>query len=336
METLMTLYEDIPEPGTEEYKQALQKALWAKQLAAEIEAEEARRVRGEGTSSWERIDLHDVIYGELAELMPAVLARGDDECLGYPGCTHSIHGPAGSGKTWLALLGVAQCLKQGQHTLYLDYESFQVQIVKRLLLLGVSREAIDERLHYYRPEAAPDTLDIDRNAFSHLLSCEYTVAVIDGANISMALCGLNPDSATDVACWHRKIMLPIAEKTGAATFANDHVPKNNSSYSGFAIGSQHKVAGLTGAAFVMEKMVTFGRGRHGVATVRVSHEKDREGFVHAIGVDDGQPDGLLVGELHVDAEMQDTTAADGVRNHSVTHCDAHCDRHSRHSQRTEV
>ena len=38
----------------------------------------------------------------------------------------------------------------------------------------------------------------------------------------------------------------------------------------------------------------FGRG-HGVATVRVSHEKDREGFVHAIGVDDGQPDGLLVG-----------------------------------------
>ena len=96
-------------------------------------------------------------------------------------------------------------------------------------------------------------------------------------------------------------MLPIAEKTGAAVFANDHVPKNNSSYSGFAIGSQHKIAGLTGASFTMEKMVPFGRGRHGVATVRVG-DKDREGFVHEIGTDDGQPDGMLVGELHVDAE----------------------------------
>ena len=51
-----------------------------------------------------------------------------------------------------------------------------------------------------------------------------------------------------------------------------------------------------------------------MATVRVSHEKDREGFVHAIGVDDGQPDGLLVGELHVDAETdaerQDTTTVE--------------------------
>src|SRR6478735_8720674 len=177
----MKIYDEIPEPGTEEYKEALQKALWAKQLTAEIEAEEARRVRGDGGSSWERIDLHDVIYGELPELVPVVLARGDGECLGYPGCTHSIHGPAGSGKTWLALLAAAQRLKEGEHALYLDYESFPVQIVKRLLLLGVSREDTDERLHYYRPEAAPDVLDIDRNAFSHLLSCEYAVAVIDGA-----------------------------------------------------------------------------------------------------------------------------------------------------------
>ena len=83
-------------------------------------------------------------------------------------------------------------------------------------------------------------LDIDRNAFSHLLSCEYAVAVIDGANISMALWA-EPDSATDVACWHRKIMLPIAEKTGAATFANDHVPKNNSPASPSAASTRSPV-----------------------------------------------------------------------------------------------
>jgi hypothetical protein len=35
----------------------------------------------------------------------------------------------------------------------MDYENFPVQI-QTALLLGVSREATDERLHYYRPEAA--------------------------------------------------------------------------------------------------------------------------------------------------------------------------------------
>jgi hypothetical protein len=56
-------------------------------------------------------------------------------------------------------------------------------------------------------------------------------------------------------------------------------------------------------------MVPFGRGRDGAATVRVSHEKDREGYVHGIGVDDGQPDGLLVAELHVDAEIAPMTVS---------------------------
>ena len=45
---------------------------------------------------------------------------------------YSIHGPTGLAKTWLALLAVAQCLKRGERALYLDYESFPVQIVKRL------------------------------------------------------------------------------------------------------------------------------------------------------------------------------------------------------------
>ena len=204
VENPMKIYDDVPEPGTEEYKQVLQQALWAKQLAAEIAAEDARRIRGNGASSWQRVELHEVIYGELAELVPAVLARTDGRCLGYPGATHSIHGPTGSAKTWLALLAVAQCLKRGERALYLDYESFPVQIVKRLLLLGVSEDALDERLQYYRPECAPDVLDIDRNAFSHLLSREYGVAVLDGANISMALCGLSSNDAEDVALLARQ------------------------------------------------------------------------------------------------------------------------------------
>ena len=47
---------------------------------------------------------------------------------------------------------------------------------------------------------------------------------------------------------------------------------------------------------------------HGVATVRVG-DKDREGYVHGIGIDDGQPDGLLVAELHVNAEIAPATVS---------------------------
>ena len=91
----MKIYDDVPEPGTEEYKQVLQQALWAKQLTAEVDAEDARRLRGKGASSWQRIDLHEMIYGELAELGQPCWPATTGSVLGYPGCTHSIHGPPG-------------------------------------------------------------------------------------------------------------------------------------------------------------------------------------------------------------------------------------------------
>ena len=142
-------------------------------------------------------------------------------------------------------------------------------------------------------------MNIDRIAFAHMISRPYGIAVIDGANISMMRCGLNTNVAEDVARWHDAIMLPIADKTGAAVVANDHVP-NGPDRKGFAIGSQHKIAGLTGAGFTVEKIEPFGRGKYGKATVRVG-EKDREGYLHEIGIDDDQPDGMLVGELHINA-----------------------------------
>ncbi len=296
----------LPEPGTPEWDESIALAVRAK-LHDDAVTKAYAAATGESASSWTRIDLHDAIYGDHPDITPTVLQRNDTQALGYSGLTHSIHGPAGSGKTWFMLCAVAQELAAGRDVLYLDYESFPVQIVKRLKLLGVSGEKINKHLHYYRPQAAPDALDVDSAAFAGMLNQSYSLAVIDGANISMALCGLNPDVATDVARWHAAIMLPIAERTGAATFAVDHVPKNSSAYSGFAIGSQHKVAGLTGAAFVAEKMEPFGRGAKGYATLRVSPEKDREGFVHGIGLNDGQPDGLLVAELHIDATDTTTT-----------------------------
>jgi hypothetical protein len=290
----------LPEPESAEWRAAIDEAVRAKRFNAEVDRHYAALASDAG-SSWEPVDLHEYVFGDVDELVPEFLTREDGKSLLYPGCTHSIHGETGSGKSWLIQFAIAQVLETGGAALYVDYESTPSPIVKRLRRLGVTQDALKAGLTYVRPKQSPDALDIDRVAFAGLLTSRYDVAVVDGANISLALCGLNPNAAPDVAKWHDLILLPIAEKTNAATVAIDHVPKS-SERNGFAFGSQHKMAGLTGSAYTVEKVEPFGRGRRGIATLRVG-SKDREGYIHGIGHNDGHSDGLLVAEFHMDASQ---------------------------------
>jgi hypothetical protein len=75
--------------------------------------------------------------------------------------------------------------------------------------------------------------------------------------------------------------------TGAAVIALDHVPKSKEDRGRYAIGAQHKLAGLTGAAFSFAVLRPFRRARgaepeEGIVTM--STAKDRPGDVRAIEV----------------------------------------------------
>lgn len=286
------------EPDPEELAAALRARIFDDRLNRLWEAYQ-RGETGDTTSSWVPQDLSDVVDGEIEELVPAALYREDGTALFYPGCTHSLHGPTGSAKSWIGLHASAQEMLKGNDVLYIDYEASKRRIANRLRLLGVPGDVVKARLDYVRPTRSPEVLDIDRAAFAALLENHYPLAVIDGANISMMLCGLNTFSTEDVARWHSLILNPIAERTGAATVAIDHVTKGSET-NGFAYGSQHKLAGLTGAGFTVERIEPFGRGRCGISTIRVG-TKDREGFLAGVGLDDGHPDGLIVGEFRLDA-----------------------------------
>ena len=274
-------------------------------LAAKADADADHRATeqaarfGAEQSCWVPEDLSDVLYGEMVLLKPTALARVDGKCLLYQGLTHSIHGTSGAAKSWLALHAVAQELTAGNRVLYIDYESSKRQIAYRLRSLGVLADSIKACFDYIPMPRNPETLDVDKLAFAKLLDNQYTLSVVDGANISIGLCGLKTASAEDIALWHNLIINPIAERTGAAVAAVDHIAKGNET-NGFAFGSQHKLAGLTGAAYTIERIEQAGRGRLGVSSIRVG-TKDREGFVHEIGVDDGHPDGLLVGQFLLNA-----------------------------------
>jgi hypothetical protein len=123
--------------------------------------------------------------------------------------------------------------------------------------------------------------------------------------------GLDPLGTNDAAIWARRLTKPIAA-TGAAVVVLDHVPKGNTDGpTRYALGSQHKISGLTGAGYIFEVRKTLHRATsepvHGEVLVKVS--KDRPGHVRAgaIGFDriktiaimelNAYPDGGITGRL---------------------------------------
>lgn len=231
--------------------------------------------------TWAAVDMATALDG-TEEVATTILARTDGVNLFYRGKVHSVHGESESGKTWLALCAVAECLTGGEPVLYVDFEDDAKGVGGRLLLMGVPRAIVtDPRLFAYaRPETGWST-DAERKAFEHLISERYSLAVLDGVTESMGLFGLIGKDNDNVATWQRTLPNAISRATGAAVVCIDHVTKDADSRGRFAIGGQQKMAGLSGAAFIIEPETPFGRGLAGEASVRVG--KDRPGYLRGLG-----------------------------------------------------
>ncbi|MDK8693081.1 hypothetical protein [Corynebacterium sp. MSK158] len=86
--------------------------------------------------------------GTLEPPTADLVYRNDNVGMFYPGCTHTVFGEPGVGKSWVAQFSCAEQLKRGGHVLYLDYESNFRQVAQRLYNLGVPVAAMRERLTY--------------------------------------------------------------------------------------------------------------------------------------------------------------------------------------------
>lgn len=210
-----------------------------------------------------------------------MLTRTDGKSLLYPGLVHSIHGESESGKSWVSQYAVAHCLRLDQDVLVIDNESDAASYVQRLILLRVTREQIRTHLSYVRPESSPNTSAVELAAFERMLGQPYRLTIIDGVTDSMSLFGLSIKDNDEVARWMRSLPRRIADQTGAAVVLIDHVVKSSDNQGRFAIGAQSKMAGLTGAAYVVEVVEALGVGRKGELALRVG--KDRPGAVRGRG-----------------------------------------------------
>jgi hypothetical protein len=276
-------------------------------------------------TSWTPQDLAEALAGDDIP-PPEILARTDGKALLYRGRTHAFIGESESCKTWGALLAVAERLRAGEMVLWVDYEDDARGAVTRLLALGVGKAEILAGLHYLHPEEPLQTRSGAATAgnadLGRLLEANpYTLAVIDGVTEGMTTEGLDPLGTEDAAIFARRLAKRVASASSSpAVVSIDHVPKSSEQRGRYALGSQHKIAGLTGGAYVFEVRRRLSRAtlEPVTAVVEVKVSKDRPGHVRALGLEAGAdlrtvavleltsyPDGFVSGRLLPPAE--DTT-----------------------------
>jgi hypothetical protein len=244
--------------------------LWA-QMRAQLDAVKPPAV-GE-PSSWARVDLRDALAGEGAEAAPTILQRADGPCLLYDSRIHQVSAEPEAGKSWLGLRAIADLLKTGCNALLIDFESTASENVVRLLGLGVDEDRILDQFIYLRPHE-PLT-DATRSDFEAALAQSPALVVIDGATEALTIHGLDLADNADIARWLELLPRPAA-RSGAAVLLVDHVVKNREARGRYAIGAQHKLAGID-VAYALEVVEPFGRGQDG--KVRLKVMKDRPGHV---------------------------------------------------------
>ncbi len=257
----------------------------------------------ERTTWWPR-DLEPTLAGEEDdEPGPAFLLRDDGQALFYPGRVNGLLAPSESGKTWLALLAVAQAARAGARVTIVDFEDTHKGVIGRLLLLGLTPEEIRTHIAYIGPDEPyhPFLSDTGRDLTEHLDTWQPKLVVLDGVNAAMTLQGLDLVSNKDATTFAQQILKPLT-KNGAAVVYVDHTPKSKDNETAGGIGAQAKRAMTTGCAIRVEVRKAFGKGQDGTFTLRV--DKDRQGDVRGASLP--SQNGHWAGTAHL------TSNADGT------------------------
>ncbi len=245
-------------------------------------------------SSWQPVDLTRFLDGTHTAAPAGLVRRSDGVKVAYAGRVHWISGEPESLKTWLALLPCVQTISGDQRAVFIDLEDGPAGIVSRLLAMGLTPEQISSRFTYLSPDGA---LSYGARAALEPLIAAAAVVVIDAATEALALQGLSSQDDTDIAAW-LSLLPRWAAKLGPAVFVLDHVTKNAETRGRWATGSQHKLSGLDGVAYLMETTQAGGVGMTGRSRVYIA--KDRHGQVrpHSVPSAGGR---AWLGDLVVDA-----------------------------------
>jgi AAA domain len=225
---------------------------------------------------WTPVDIvtiaREIADGTRAREVPLLLEVVGALPLLYPGRTHSIFGLPTGGKTWVALVAIAEQLHKGDPALFIDWEDSPDGTVARLLDLGVPVESL-QHLDYISPSTA---LSYGIGPLTALgADHEWQLVVIDSAGEAMAAAGIDPNADGQVATWMALAKSLTTLPSAPAVLMLDHVPKNGETPATFAIGSQRKLAAISGAAYRCDTLIEPAIGKAG--KLRLVVAKDRLG-----------------------------------------------------------
>lgn len=225
------------------------------------------------SSSWRFEDLTQLASGVELPPTPTVFQREDGQGLFYRGAVNDLHGEPGCGKSMIAQIAAAQELKSSHDVIYIDYEDSARNVVKRLLLLGVTGEQIVAHFHYVRPSAkpsSPTSLDGWRETLDYADTA--TLAIVDGVTSCLAYAGLDSNSGDDIATWYNT-MPRLISACGPAVVLIDHVVKSKDNRGRYAGGSMQKLALIDGISYSVDMTKPVGKGVRG--TIVIKSGKDR-------------------------------------------------------------
>jgi hypothetical protein len=245
-------------------------------------------------TTWSPVNLEPVLAGDYLDPPPTMLRRTDGIPLLYDGGVHTVSGESESGKTWLCLLAALQLLEHDQRVLFVDFEDRADRVIARLLALGATPTQIRGGFNYIRPDRPLD--DTGRQQLTPALT-DVRLVILDGVTEAMTLHGYDLNANQDSALFQALLPRWIADH-GPAVVMIDHVVKDKEKQDRHAIGAQHKLAGIDGAAYMVKTIQPFARGKRGVAQVVVA--KDRPGYVRE------QAFGKVIGEFSIDATIDPT------------------------------
>jgi AAA domain len=245
-------------------------------VAARQHAADATETPLEGADSdqdddWAPIDLAtlaaDIRAGNIQPTLPTVLQVVGALPLFYPARINSLFGASGGGKTWVALAAIAETVRNGERALMIDYEDHAQGITERLIILGLTDEQI--ALVDYRNPASGLSLGV------RTICDTYTLVVLDSTGEAMAAGGVDSNADREVAQWFAIVKQLVRLESAPAVVILDHIPKDKDAPSGYAIGSQRKLAAITGAAYRVDTLKEPAKGKDGKLKLTVA--KDRPG-----------------------------------------------------------
>jgi len=209
------------------------------------------------------------------------------------------------GKTFLALVAIAERLQRDEPALFIDWEDSADGTTARLLDLDCTPDQL-ARCDYISPSTA---LTFGIKALHELGAVRrWTLVVIDSAGESMAAGGIDPNADGQVATWMALAKSLTRIPSEPAVLMLDHVPKANDVPASYAIGSQRKLAAITGASYRCDTVIEPAIGKPGKFRLVVA--KDRLG---------NRAKGSTAAEMHFDTDGDDLTIRLTVSEYQAAH-----------------